>query len=114
MRRLWFKEEMKGAIMLGRKSATTRAHPLKVGETYLAVSGSRYKAKPFCRVKITSQREIDLLTEHCSKHFRREGFKSSVDMALYIRKNLPEYLTKRPLYYHTFIADVSIHPEDKP
>lgn len=105
MRRLWFKKEMKKAILEGRKRATTRLKPLHVGERFQAVSGSRYDAKPFAIIEITSRRKIDSLVEHCTKHYEAEGFQSSLDMAGYIRDNLPQYRKIRPLYYHTFTWD---------
>jgi len=102
MRRLWFKAEMKKAIKDGKKSGTTRIKPLKVNRFYQAVSGSRYDAKPFALLLITSRREIDDLVLHCTRHFKEEGFPSSAVMAGYLRAKFPQYLTTRPLYYHRF------------
>jgi hypothetical protein len=102
MKRLWFKKEMKDAILLGKKTATTRIKPLNVHERYQAVNGSRFKAQPFAVLEITSRREVHDLTYHCINHFRQEGFSDSVEMGNYIHDNLPQYLTTRPLYYHTF------------
>jgi hypothetical protein len=102
VKRLWFKAAMKYAILQCHKSATTRINPLKVGECYQAVSGSRFKAEPFAVLQITSRRKVEDLTYHCTNHFRQEGFSSPVAMGEYISKNLPEYVHTRPLYYHTF------------
>lgn len=105
MRRLWFKKEMKDAILRGDKRATTRNHKLKVRGLYRAVSGQRFKAEPFAILKITSRREIEHLAKHCMAHFPQEGFNSGQEMIDFIRANLPNYIEnyeQAALYYHTF------------
>src|SRR5436853_5273 len=53
VKRLFFKKEMKDAILAGKKTTTVRDHRLDLGE-YKAVSGSRFHAKPFAVLDIIS------------------------------------------------------------
>lgn len=100
MKRLWFKKEMRDAIVRGEKTSTSRKHPLKVGETYTAVCGSRFNAYPFAHVKIDS---IQLLPfgDVARLHWKEEGFKSEKDMQTWISAHLPGYEGVE-LWYHEF------------
>lgn len=103
MKRLWFKERMKDAILHGSKKATTRKTPLIIGEEYQAVSGSRYKAQKFATLRIVKRQRIEgPLVNHFRKHFREEGFRTYQDFIAFLEADLPEYLIHRPLFYHTF------------
>lgn len=86
MRRLWFKEEMRAAILQGTKTCTTRYHELKKGQQYRAVSGSRFKAKPFAVIKILTSIPTNwgVVT---GGFYMPEGFKSQFAMTKYLIKN---------------------------
>ena len=101
MRRVWFKREMKEPILAGRKTATTRAHPLPLGEV-LAVSGSRFNAVPFAIIKITDRipaRVEDVI----NSFYREEGFDSPEAMGAFAdAKRLPVINAKNPVFFHRF------------
>lgn len=103
MRRLWFKADMKDAILEGRKNRTTRTHPLKVGEDYQAVSGSRFKAQPFAILQIVSMFQT---TAHALIHnnFEQEGFESPQQMTDWLMKAklLDKWVQSDGLYTHRF------------
>lgn len=99
MRRLWFKKEMRQAILDNKKVSTSRDHPIPLGEV-LAVSGSRFKAEPFAvlsiqdRIPTTKQTIIEMF-------YKEEGFDSPAEMILYAKKN--RLLQKGgTVYYHRF------------
>jgi hypothetical protein len=84
MRRVWFKREMREAILAGRKTATTRTRPLPLGEV-LAVSGSRFKAVPFAIIKIVDR--IPTTVENVIACFyAEEGFESPEAMGAFLDK----------------------------
>ena len=85
MRRVWFTKEMKGAIVKGRKTATTRNHPLKLDEDYLAVSGSWFKAEPFAVIRITGRLPI-ILQRAIDCFYYEEGFDSGAEMLGFLIK----------------------------
>lgn len=101
MRRVWFKREMKEAILAGRKTATTRTHPLALDEC-LAVSGSRFKAVPFAIIKITDRfpaRVEDVI----NSFYKEEGFNSPEAMGAFAdRERLPVIDAKNPVFFHRF------------
>jgi len=103
MRRVWFKREMKEAILAGRKTATTRTHPLALGEC-LAVSGSRFKTVPFAVIKITDRfpaRVEDII----NSFYREEGFSSPEEMGAFAdRERLPLIDAKNPVFFHRFVV----------
>lgn len=98
MRRVWFKKEMREAVLTGRKTVTTRDHPLPLTEVQ-AVSGSRYNANPFAildiymRYPITTERVIEFF-------YQEEGFNSPEEMREYCRKN--RLLQNNFGYFHKF------------
>ena len=100
MRRIWFKKQMAEAIIEGRKTSTTRDHPLKL-EQYQAVRGSRYNAKVFSKIEI--QDRFPTYWEYVAElFFKEEGFGSQEEMLEYLRK---EKLVKKSddfVYFHRF------------
>jgi hypothetical protein len=99
MRRIWFKKEMKTAILEGRKTATTRDHPIPLTQV-LAVSGSRFKAQPFAILQIEDR--LPIVKDAVFRLFyREEGFNSTEEMQNFAKK---EGLLKTDgqLFYHTF------------
>ena len=101
MRRIWFKKEMKNAILEGRKTATTRDHPIPLTQV-LAVSGSRFKPQPFAILQIEDR--IPTTKDIVFRMFyREEGFNSSEEMQAFAKKEkLLE--TNEQVFYHTFIV----------
>jgi hypothetical protein len=103
MRRVWFKREMKEAILAGRKTATSRTHPLPLGEV-LAVSGSRFKAIPFAILNITDRlpmRVADII----NSFYQEEGFDSPEAMGAFAdRERLPIIMAKDPVFFHRFVV----------
>jgi len=87
MRRVWFKKEMRDAILEGRKTSTTRNHPLPLQpEKLLAVSGSRFKAVPFAVLEVHTR--IPMTVQNVFEMFyKEEGFESVAEMYLYSKKN---------------------------
>ena len=99
MRRVWFKKEMREAILEGKKIATTRDHVLPLEEV-LAVSGSRFKAEPFAILRVHTR--LPMQKENVIQmFFEEEGFNSSEEMIAYAKKNrLLE--TNDTVYFHKF------------
>lgn len=101
MRRVWFKREMKEAILAGRKTATTRDYPLTLGKN-LAVTGSFYKAAPFAVLKVT-ERFPTTLENVIAWFYREEGFDSPEAMGAFLdRERLPLLDAKNPVFFHRF------------
>lgn len=100
MRRVWFKQEMKQLILEGRKTATSRPHPLPT-EQVQAVSGSRFKAKVFAILEITTR--IPSTWRNIIRLFYDvEGFRSPEEMEAY---GLKQGLVKNcddPAFFHRF------------
>ena len=99
MRRVWFKKEMRQAILDGKKVSTTRDHPLPL-EKVLAVSGSRFKAEPFAVLEIVYQLRTKIATV-VQTFYREEGFSSSEELLAYAKKN-KLLQTDGPVWYHRF------------
>jgi hypothetical protein len=99
MRRVWFKKEMKQAILDGKKVSTTRDHPIPLGQI-IAVSGSRFKAEPFAVLDI-QDRIPTTVKDVIRLFYKEEGFTSSEEMVIYAKKNklLQEDAS---VYYHRF------------
>ena len=101
MRRVWFKREMKEAILAGRKTATSRTHPLPLGEV-LAVCGSRFKAVPFAILKITDRLPMRV-EDTIALFYREEGFDSPEAMGAFADiERLPLIDAKNPVFFHRF------------
>jgi len=101
MRRVWFKREMKEAILAGRKTATTRDHPLTLGKN-LAVTGSFYKAVPFAIIKVTD-RFPTTLENVIGSFYVEEGFDSPEAMGAFLEKErFPLLDAKNPVFFHRF------------
>ncbi len=99
MRRIWFKKEMKQAILDGKKVSTTRDHPILLGEIQ-AVSGSRFKPEPFAVLEI--QDRIPTTVENVIRLFyKEEGFSSPEEMTAYAKKN-KLLQTENNVFYHKF------------
>ncbi len=92
---------MRDRILAGKKTSTTRLHRLNVGEVYDAVSGSRFSAKPFAKVKILSVWEGSWTTI-TSERFREEGFESPEAMREWCRKKGLTYEKAWSLFCHDF------------
>jgi hypothetical protein len=101
MRRVWFKREMREAILAGRKTATTRTHALPLGEV-LAVSGPRFKAVPFAVIEILDR--IRTTVENViAEFYREEGFDSPEAMGAFLEKErLPLLDAQNPVFFHRF------------
>lgn len=88
------------AVLDGRKTATSRRtmHPIGV---YMAVSGSRFKAKPFAIIQITS---VDLLRwkEVIKEHYKEEGFVTQTIMIEYVTKEKLCISVEGLIYFHPF------------
>ena len=99
MRRVWFKKEMRQAILNGKKVSTTRDHPIPL-EQVLAVSGSRFKAEPFAVLSI--QDRIPTTIENVIRMFyTEEGFTSPEEMVAYAKKN-KLLQTEDRVWFHRF------------
>jgi len=85
MRRVWFKKEMRQAILDGKKVSTTRNHPIPLGQV-LAVSGSRFKAEPFAVLEILD-RTPTTVSGVIRMFYEEEGFSSPQQMEAYAKKN---------------------------
>src|SRR5713101_4935843 len=94
MKRLWFKKEMKEAILAGKKCETIRNHRLKKGR-YAAVSGSRFKAEKFADLVITSSRRLKSI-KSVFNHWKEEGFDS--------RKLMEQFMFDTDLYDQLLIS----------
>jgi hypothetical protein len=99
MKRLWFKFEMRRAILDGKKTSTTREHPVSLGEV-LAVSGSRFYPKPFAVLEIRD-RFPTTVQNVVTMFYKEEGFTSPEDMTDFLKRNK---LLKNdvPVYFHVF------------
>lgn len=100
MRRVWFTSEMRDLILAGKKSSTTRNHPLKL-EKYTAVSGSRFKAKPFAIIEIQG-RIPTVWYRVYNMFYEEEGFVSPDAMYYFLvaKKLMGNHLDE--VYYHRF------------
>ena len=100
MRRIFFKEEMKAAILAGKKTATTRDHQKALGE-WEACTGSYYRPRPFAVINLT---ENDKNTwAHSLAHWSDEGFDALEDMHRFaFETGLNRYAKAPELYYHVF------------
>lgn len=100
MRRVWFKKEMKQAILEGTKTATSCSHALPV-ERVQAVSGSRFKAQVFAILEITDR--IPSTWENIIRLFyKEEGFSSPEEMQVYGYKQGLIQSVKDPAFFHRF------------
>jgi hypothetical protein len=99
MRRVFFKKEMRQAILDGKKVSTTRDHPIPLGRV-LAVSGSRFKAEPFAVLEI-QDRIPTKIADVTQLFYREEGFTSPEEMAVYAEKN-KLLQTDNQVWYHRF------------
>ena len=99
MRYVWFKQEMKQAILNGAKTATTRDHALPK-EQVLAVTGSRFHPEPFAILEITErfQTSVENVTR---KFWREEGFQSQEGMVEFCKTN-GLLQTEKPVFFHKF------------
>jgi len=100
LRRVWFKKEMREAILTGRKTATTRDHPLPL-EKVQAVGGSRYKAQVFAILEITDRLPV-IWRDVIRMFYHEEGFSSSDEMQSYALKHGLTQNLKRPMFFHRF------------
>jgi len=99
MKRVWFKKEMRQAILDGKKVSTTRNHSIPLGQV-LAVSGSRFKAEPFAVLEILDRIPTtvsDVIRMFC----KEEGFSSPEQMEAYAKKN-KLLQTDSQVWYHRF------------
>lgn len=102
MRRIWFKEEMKNAILNGNKTATTRDHQKALGE-WEATTGSFDQAKPFAIINITENSPNTWA--HSLAHWKEEGFDSKEDMHRFaFETGLNRYSRAPVLYFHRFLV----------
>ena len=101
MNRVWFKGEMKEAILAGKKTATTRSHALPLGENQ-AVSGSRFKAEPFAILNVTD-RFPTTLENVIRMFYREESFQSPDDMVRFLTKERLLLKTQGSVYFHRFV-----------
>jgi len=107
MKRVWFKREMKEAILARKKTATTRTHALPLGECQ-AVSGSRFKAKPFAVLKIMD-RFPTTLENVIRMFYKEEGFQSPDDMVKFLTKERLLLKAQGPVYFHRFVLVKAIY-----
>jgi hypothetical protein len=111
VKRLWFKFEMRRAILDGKKTSTTREHPLFFGE-HLAVSGSRFHAKPFAVLEIRD-RFPTTVQNVITMFYKEEGFTSPDDMRDFLKRN--KLLTNDvPVYFHVFKVLKTLESPDFP
>jgi len=104
MPRIWFKKEMAQQILSGNKMSTTRYKEMSVAEPYDAVSGSRFKAKVFARIRFVMAQKTTW-AEVTQIHYYLEGFKTPNEMEAYLRKNkLIRNGLSDVVYYHEFIV----------
>jgi len=100
MRRVWFKKEMQEAILSGKKTATSRPHPLPL-ERVQAVSGSRFDAKVFAILEITDRIPSTWRTI-IRMFYREEGFGSPEEMEAYgLKQGLVKNLDDSA-FFHRF------------
>ena len=110
MRHVWFKKEMQQAILEGKKTSTTRDHPLPLTQV-LAVSGSRFKPKPFAILEIEDR--LPTTKDVVMRMFYKEaGFESPREMLEYAKKN-KLLQTDGQVFYHTFIVLKKLEVEQK-
>jgi len=99
MRWIWFKKEMRQAILDGKKISTTRDHPIPIGQVQ-AVSGSRFKAEPFAVLEI--QDRVPTTVDNVIRMFyKEEGFSSPEEILAYAKKN-KLLQTDVLVWYHRF------------
>jgi hypothetical protein len=112
MRYVWFKKEMRQAILNGKKVSTTRDHPIPIGEVK-AVSGSRFKPEPFAILEI-QDRISTKIADVIQMFYKEEGFASPEEMVAYAKKN-KLLQNDVPVWYHRFkIVNVLLGTEEKP
>jgi len=99
MRFLWFKKEMRQAILDGKKVSTTRDHPIHLGQVQ-AVSGSRFKAEPFAVLEIDTRLPMRI-PDVIRMFYKEEGFTSPEEMIVYAKKN-KLLQNDVPVWYHRF------------
>jgi len=100
MRRVWFKKEMREAILAGEKTATSRPHPLPM-ERVQAVSGSRFKAQVFAILEIVD-RIPSTWRMVIRMFYSEEGFGSPEEMEAYgLKQGLVKNLDD-PCFFHRF------------
>jgi len=99
MRFVWFKKEMRQAILDGKKVSTTRDHPIPLGKIQ-AVSGSRFKPERFAILDI-QDRIPTSITDVIRLFYKEEGFTSPEEMILYCKKN-KLLQNDVPVWYHRF------------
>ena len=97
--RIWFKAEMKKAVLEGRKTATTRGHQKKLGD-WLAVTGSRYDPVPFAVLRITENAESTWANS--LGNFEVEGFTDRAEMERFVADAGLAYSQADRLYFHRF------------
>ena len=76
---------MKEQLLAGKKTSTTRYKPLRVGETYLCVGGSRFKAQPFGYVTIKETIPTKWFRVF-QLHYKEEGFETAGVMLAFVNK----------------------------
>ena len=104
MRRIWFKKEMAQEILVGNKISTTRYKEMSVAEPYKAIRGSRFKSEVFAVIKFMMVAKTTW-NDVIQKQYLLEGFKSSLDMETYLKKNkLVRNNLDDVVYYHEFIV----------
>lgn len=100
---------MKAKILAGKKTMTTRDHPLPL-EDVQAVSGSRYSAEQFAILRIEGRAPTTI--ESVAHYFyQEEGFDSEQEMNDFIDKKMGRYRTAPALWRHKFTV---IEPRAKP
>jgi uncharacterized protein YqfB (UPF0267 family) len=106
--RIWFKEDMKRALLAGKKTTTTRYKQHKNG-LYLAVTGSYYDAKPFAVIQIVSS-EAMTWDDVLSWHYAEEGFESPWHMEKWGREQKllkgSGYLEDHVYLHHLLVVGV--------
>jgi hypothetical protein len=110
MRRLWFKKEMRQAILDGKKVSTTRDHLIRLG-LILAISGPRFKAEPFAVLSIIDATQMTVESV-MQLFYAEEGFNSPEEANTYAKKN-NLLQTRKPVWYHRFkIIEIKSKKED--
>ena len=84
MRRVWFKKEMKEAILAGKKNRTTRYHQIPLGQVQ-AVCGSRFNAEAFAKLEILTNYGTTW-GEVIRRCHRQEGFETEEEMRQFGQK----------------------------
>ena len=112
MRRVWFKRQMKDATLAGRKTATTRTHPLLLGEV-LAVSGSRFKAVPFAVIEILTRSQTTV-ENVIAQFYREDGFDSPEAMRAFAKKERLLINKETAVFFHRFKVVKELAPTPTP